>query len=201
MHTVWPLPPFLGQTPPALSSADIFQPAVFEPIVVVDYDPSWPEIFQLLRQRIVDELGCIAAAVAHVGSTSVIGLQAKPIIDIDVLLSENQSLTEAIERLRRLGYRHEGDLGISGREAFKAMETDPPHHLYVCVSGSAEFERHLAFRDYLRANPADAKVYGELKKSLAQTFREDRKAYLAGKSDMVSELTNRALAKRRASAT
>jgi GrpB-like predicted nucleotidyltransferase (UPF0157 family) len=166
---------------------------VFKPVVVVEYDPSWPEIFQLLSKRIADELGCIAAAVEHVGSTSVPGLPAKPIIDIDVLLAEDHSLAEAIEGLRRLGYCHEGDLGIPGREAFKAMEADPAHHLYVCVPGCEEFERHLAFRDYLRANPADARIYGELKKSLARTFREDRTAYIAGKSEMVSEFTNRAL--------
>jgi GrpB-like predicted nucleotidyltransferase (UPF0157 family) len=172
---------------------------VIEPIIVVEYDPNWPEVFRLLSQRIIDELGSIAAAVEHVGSTSILGLAAKPIIDIDVLLSEGHSLAEAIERLGRLGYRHEGDLGVPGREAFKALECDPAHHLYVCVAGCEEFRRHLAFRDYLRANPTDAKIYGELKQMLAGTLDGDRTAYIAGKSRIVSKLTDRALAQPRES--
>ena len=127
-----------------------------------------------------------------IGSTSVPGLPAKPIIDIDVLLSKDRSLIEATRCLARLGYTHEGDLGIPGREAFKALKNDPLHHLYVCIPGSKEFERHLAFRNYLRANPADARIYGELKKSLAMKFREDRGAYTARKSAIVASLTDRA---------
>ena len=106
---------------------------MLEPIIVVDHDPSWPQTFKLLSKRIAKELGCIAAAIEHVGSTSVPGLPAKPIIDIDVLLSANHSLAEAIVCLQRMGYHHEGDLGIPGRAAFKALETDPP---IICMSVS-----------------------------------------------------------------
>jgi len=164
------------------------------PIIVLDYDPTWPGIFQSLRKRIADALGDRAAAIEHVGSTAVPGLAAKPIIDIDVLLASEPMLSAAIERLARLGYIPRGNLGVPEREAFYAPANDPPHHLYVCPPRSAEFRRHVAFRDYLRAHPKDAKMYGELKLVLAKRFREDRSAYNNAKTEFVAEVTSRAIA-------
>lgn len=167
------------------------------PVVVLDYDPDWPGLFQSLRRRIADVLGDMAAAIEHVGSTAVPGLAAKPIIDIDVLLVSESMLSTAIERLASLGYIHRGNLGIPEREAFFAPANNAPHHLYVCPPGSAEFRRHVAFRDYLRAHPRDAKIYGDLKIALAQRFREDRVAYNNAKSEFVEELTGRSLLKKK----
>lgn len=167
------------------------------PILVLDYDPNWAELFQSLRRRIADALGDMAAAIEHVGSTAVPGLAAKPIIDMDVLLTAETMLAPAIERLATLGYIHRGNLGIREREAFFAPANGPAHHLYVCPPGSAEFRRHLAFRDYLRAHPKDAKIYGDLKIALAQCFREDRVAYNNAKGEFVEEVTSRALAAQR----
>jgi GrpB-like predicted nucleotidyltransferase (UPF0157 family) len=167
------------------------------PIIVADYDQSWPELYQLFSKRIADSLGDIAAAIEHVGSTAVPGLAAKPIIDIDVLLATSELLPTAIERLSNIGYSYQGNLGIAEREAFRAPASDPPHHLYVCPPGSREFQRHLAFRDYLRAHPIEAKTYGDLKRSLAKKFREDWDAYLAGKTEFVTRLTALALSGQR----
>ena len=164
------------------------------PVIILEYDPSWPEVFQSLSKRIADALGDMAAAIAHVGSTSVPKLPAKPIIDIDVLLTSDAMLPAAINRLASLGYIHRGNLGIPEREAFRTPANDPPHHLYVCPPGSAEFRRHIAFRDYLRAHPKEAKIYGDLKIALAARFREDRYAYNLAKTELVLELTSRAMA-------
>lgn len=136
----------------------------------------------------------MVAAIEHVGSTAVPGLAPKPIIDIDVLLVPETLLPAAIERLGRLGYVHQGDLDIPEREAFLALVNDPPHHLYVCPPFSAEFRRHVAFRNYLRAHPSDVNTYGDLKLALAAQFREDRSAYIPGKDEFVAELTRRAVA-------
>ena len=167
------------------------------PVVVVEYDPGWPERFQFFRGRIVIALGGLATAVEHVGSTAVVGLAAKPIIDMDVLLVSGDALPAAIERLATLGYAHQGDLGIPEREAFLAPAGESPHHLYVCPPQSREFRRHLALRDYLRSHPKDAKVYGDLKQALALRFSQDRAAYMAGKGEFVTELLNRALSNQR----
>jgi GrpB-like predicted nucleotidyltransferase (UPF0157 family) len=163
------------------------------PVTVVDYDPAWPVQFRSLRGRIASVLRLMASAIEHVGSTSVAGLAAKPVIDIDVLLSSSSFLPAAIDRLAMLGYVHRGDLGIQGREAFLSPVGAIPHHLYVYPPHSSEFRRHVAFRNYLRAHPTDAAEYGELKKALALHFANDRDAYLAGKTEFVTELTNRAL--------
>jgi len=161
------------------------------PVIVLDYNPNWPEAFQSLRKRIADALGDMAAAIEHVGSTAVPGLAAKPIIDIDVLLASETMLAAAIERLASLGYIHRGNLGVPEREAFFAPANSPPHHLYVCPPCSAEFRRHVAFRDYLRAHPEDAKSYGDLKRALAERYREDRSAYNTAKTEFVAELTRK----------
>jgi GrpB-like predicted nucleotidyltransferase (UPF0157 family) len=163
------------------------------PVIVLAYDPNWPGRFQYLRKRIADALGGMAAAIEHVGSTAVPGLVAKPIIDIDVVLTLETRLPAAIERLAHLGYIHRGNLSVPEREAFRAPAGDPPHHLYVCPPCSAEFRRHMAFRNYLRAHPKDAKMYGDLKIALAERFREDRPAYNAAKTKFVEKLTNRAI--------
>jgi GrpB-like predicted nucleotidyltransferase (UPF0157 family) len=167
------------------------------PIIVLQYDPRGPALFQSLRGRIADALDEMAAAIEHVGSTGVPGLVAKPIIDIDVLLASETMLPAAIERLASLGYIHRGDLGIPQREAFRAPGGDPPHHLYVCPPCSSEFQRHVAFRDYLRAHRQDAKIYGDLKIALAKRFRDDRQAYNTAKGEFVAEITRRAIAARK----
>ena len=159
------------------------------PVIVLDYDPNWPGLFQSLRKRVASALGDMATAIEHVGSTAVPDLAAKPIINTDVLLACETMLPAAIERLASLGYIHRGNLGIPEREAFLAPANDAPHHLYVCPPSSAEFQRHMAFRDYLRAHPNDAKIYGDLKIALAGRFREDRSAYDTATGDRYSEKT------------
>jgi GrpB-like predicted nucleotidyltransferase (UPF0157 family) len=89
-----------------------------DPVVIVDYDPSWPATFEQLRDRLAATLGRLAVAIEHVGSTAVPGLAAKPIIDLDVVIADRIDLPAVIQRLRTLGYLHEGDLGVPGREAF-----------------------------------------------------------------------------------
>jgi GrpB-like predicted nucleotidyltransferase (UPF0157 family) len=162
------------------------------PIVIAEYDPVWSERFDLLRSRIAPALGPLAAAIEHVGSTAVAGLAAKPIIDIDVLLRGRDDLGAAIKELHWLGYRHRGDLGIPGRESFRAPPDDFPHHLYLCLPQYHEFDRHIAFRDYLRTHPDDVVAYGRLKRQLAAQHRASREAYTQAKSAFVEFILQRA---------
>jgi GrpB-like predicted nucleotidyltransferase (UPF0157 family) len=164
-----------------------------DPVIVVEYDPAWAEWFLFLQRRIAGALGNLAGAIEHVGSTGVPGLPAKPIIDIDVLLAMETHFEAVTSRLAELGYVHQGNLGIPGREAFAAPVPDVPHHLYVCPPQSRAFQEHLAFRDHLRTHPGDAKAYADLKKSLALQFRDDRSAYSSGKSAFVGAIIHRAL--------
>lgn len=151
-------------------------------IVVVDYDPAWPETFGALRARIWPHVRDVAQALEHVGSTSVPGLAAKPTIDLTLVARPESDLATLVERLSGLGYVHRGDLGIPGREAFFQPEGLPPHHLYVCPPGNLGLRNHLAVRDYLRAHPDVSSEYGRLKKKLAEAFPHDIDRYLEGKT-------------------
>jgi GrpB-like predicted nucleotidyltransferase (UPF0157 family) len=162
------------------------------PIVIQNYDPLWPQRFQTLRSPIAVVLGGLAAAIEHVGSTAVPGLAAKPVIDIDILLTFATDLPLVIHKLASLGYAHRGDLGIAGREAFRIPPGYFPHHLYVCPPGSEEYNRHIAFRNYLRTHPEDAHAYATLKSQLADKFRADREAYNQAKSAFVGEILRHA---------
>ncbi len=155
------------------------------PILIVDYDPNWPTRFHELRDRVATVLGDLVVIIEHVGSTSIPGCPAKPIIDMDVVISSLTDLPQAIARLATLRYVHEGDLGIPGREAFAAPPDGPPHHLYVCSSQSEQYHRHILFRDYLRAHPEEVQAYSTLKQRLAHQFRHDRDAYSKAKSEFV----------------
>ena len=132
----------------------------------------------------------MAVDIQHVGSTSVPGLAAKPVLDIDIIIDSQEKLLPVIEKLAELSYSHIGDLGIEGREVFKNTTggVDFPHNLYVCVQGAASLENHLRFRDYLRLNPEAAMEYGLLKKELAAKFPHDIDAYIDGKTDFITNV-------------
>ena len=157
------------------------------PVEIADYDPGWPAAFAALRAQIAAALGPLAQRIEHVGSTAVPGLPAKPVIDLDVVIATLAELPEVISRLATLGYLHEGDLGITGREAFASPAATPARHLYVCTADSRELARHLAFRDYLRTHPGQARTYAKLKRSLAAQFRSDRDAYSRSKAAFVEQ--------------
>jgi len=161
-------------------------------IVVVEYDPRWVQLFEQLRDFVLPVLSDLEVRIEHVGSTSVPGLAAKPIVDIDVVVSTQGDVHAAIQKLATLGYVHEGDLGATGREAFIPPDGITWHHLYVCTVENAEYKRHVLFRDYLRSHPDDAKMYGDLKMELARRFHNDRLAYSNAKSDFVKGILKHA---------
>ena len=154
-------------------------------VLVVDYDPSWPDLFETLRRPVWAAVRDVALAIEHVGSTAVPGLAAKPVIDMDVVAASSNSMSEAIEKLATLGYLHQGNLGIQDREAFESPQELPAHHLYLCPQGSAVLANHLALRDFLRRDPAAAAEYGRIKKQLAARFPADIEGYIAGKTDFI----------------
>jgi len=171
------------------------------PVVIVDYDPDWPVRFERLRKALVPALADLVVSIEHVGSTAVPGLAAKPIIDVDLVIDSPLTVPAVVDRLAGLGYEHLGDLGIPGREAFRAplpsrLDDGSPlriaHHLYVVCSDSAELTRQIAFRDALRSNVALAQEYAELKRRLAATLGHDRDAYAEGKTEFVNSVLDRA---------
>jgi GrpB-like predicted nucleotidyltransferase (UPF0157 family) len=165
-----------------------------EPVVICDYDPAWPQRYEALRGPVAEALGDLAAQIDHVGSTSVSGLAAKPTIDIVIRLRSADDLPTAIERLARLGYAHEGDFGVVGREAFATPPGYGPHdhHLYVCAPDWGGYADQIVFRDYLRAHPHVAAAYAQLKRALADQHRNNRTAYTDGKAEFVRSVLRQA---------
>lgn len=155
-------------------------------VVIEPYDPRWARDFELLRERIWPAIEDFAIAIEHVGSTSVPGLAAKPILDIDVVVASQEAVQLAIERLAAIDYSHRGNLGIEGREAFRAASNQPAHNLYVCRKDSAALRDHLTFRDYLRAHPETAQAYANLKQDLARHFPDDIDRYATAKTDFIT---------------
>ncbi len=162
------------------------------PVIIMPYDPDWPRHFGLIRDRMAAALGATALAIEHVGSTSVPGLPAKPIIDIDIVIASTADLADAIWSLGRMGYVYRGEYGVPGRHAFRAPDGLPEHHCYVCVTGNRELTRHLTFRDHLRRHPDRAQAYGDLKQALAARFGTDRDGYAVAKTDFVEGMLREA---------
>ena len=162
-------------------------------VVVLPYNTQWPKEFEKIKAEVYAALGQLAVSIEHVGSTSVQGLWAKPIIDIDVVIPDNKSMPQVIDRLERIGYQYEGNLGIEGREAF-CYDSKPQlmlHHLYVCPLNSKELKRHLVFRDFLRTHSEDAEKYSQVKREGAELFPENIDAYILYKCRIIEEIYRR----------
>ena len=159
-------------------------------VVVLPYDEGWKADFEAIKREIEAALGDLICGVEHVGSTSVEGMSAKPCIDLDAVMADHGVFDAVVDRLAAIGYIHEGDLGIPGREAFR-YEGKPhlrTHHLYVCPKDSEELRRHLTFRDYLRAHPEAVARYSAVKERAAALYPDDIDGYMACKSPCIEEL-------------
>lgn len=156
-------------------------------IEVVEHSPRWAEQFEdvagVLRAALVD---VASARVEHVGSTSVPGLAAKPVLDIDVVVDPGDEAA-AVAALEAIGYEHRGDLGVEGREAFHAPGP-PRRHVYVCTACSTNLRNHLAVRDVLRRDRGLREAYAAVKLALAADPDMGTEAYLAGKTAVLQQV-------------
>jgi GrpB-like predicted nucleotidyltransferase (UPF0157 family) len=165
---------------------------------IVPYDPRWPREFEVERERIDAALGPLALRVEHNGSTAVPDLAAKPIIDIQISVVRLHPIDGYARPLASLGYvhvPHEDD----ARCPFFHRPHDWPHthHVHVVEAGGEEERRTLAFRDYLRTHPAEAREYEALKRRLAALHggsdADSREAYAVAKSAFVERVLTLAL--------
>jgi GrpB-like predicted nucleotidyltransferase (UPF0157 family) len=167
------------------------EPSEVEPIEVVPYDPSWPARFAAWDARLWAALGPTAVRVDHVGSTSVAGLPAKPVVDIQVsvpALDDEPAYVPAIKALW---------MELRSRDEWHRFFRPPPDrpreaHIHVTTTGSAWEREHLLFRDYLRAHPDAREEYARVKADAARTWRGDRAAYTETKSEVIADIFDRA---------
>jgi GrpB-like predicted nucleotidyltransferase (UPF0157 family) len=161
------------------------------PILVVEYDPQWPVLFEQERQAIITTLESSRLVVEHIGSTAVPGLAAKPVIDLGVgirSLAEAPALIPAIEAL---GYAYEPTLEQFTPERrffWKGTPTVHTYHLHLAEMDNPILVRPLRFRDYLRRHPDLAEKYGEIKQELAKRCGQDLDAYVNGKTAFIEQV-------------
>jgi GrpB-like predicted nucleotidyltransferase (UPF0157 family) len=169
---------------------------VADEIVVSEYDPQWVLHFETLCTRIWPVVESVAARIDHVGSTSVPGLAAKPIIDMDIVVRSTSDVGTVISLLEGAGYAWVGDLGVAEREAFNppAAAALPAHHLYLVVEDSRPHLDHVLLRDLLRGDPIACERYAALKRDNARRAGTDIDHYVALKAGLVEELLTRARA-------
>jgi GrpB-like predicted nucleotidyltransferase (UPF0157 family) len=148
------------------------------PVVLAEYDPAWPQIAAAHVERL-RVLGPALVAVHHIGSTSVPGLSAKPIIDLMPLVSDLARLDQHRASLEALGYEWHGELGISGRRYCTLTDATGVRivQLHCFQAGSPQAARHLAFRDYLRAHPDASRAYETEKRRARDRHPNDSHAY------------------------
>ena len=163
-------------------------------IIIADYDPAWPARFEEEREAIVAALGGAAAgvvAIEHVGSTSVPGLAAKPIIDIAIGVRQVADAVPCITPIVGLGYKCMGEFGIPGRLYFRKGKPRS-HHLHMVVHQGEFWQDHIGFRDALRGQPDLAQEYARLKRELAAHHVGDRVGYTEAKTPFIQSALARA---------
>lgn len=165
------------------------------PILVVSHYPNWQIAFADEAKLIFTSLGHSAIDLHHIGSTSISGILAKPIIDLLGVVPAVDRLESQSSLLETLGYEVMGAYGIEGRHYFRKTDAtgNRTHHLHVFESGSPHIERHLAFRDYLIAHPDVAMEYSRLKARLAANDTTMRSNYIDGKAPFVEAVQRDAL--------
>jgi GrpB-like predicted nucleotidyltransferase (UPF0157 family) len=164
-------------------------------VLVVPYNKEWPRMYQEEINRVFPVLQNEIIAMYHIGSTSIPGMWAKPIIDILLEVKAIFKIDDYNEDMINLGYEPRGELGIPGRRYFSREEPEDvrTHHIHAFETGNIGLVRHLAFRDYMIAHQKDAEKYADLKKQLAQRYPRDIDSYIEGKESFVNEMEAKAM--------
>ena len=181
-------------TPEQMAAALVGEPPKkWQTIVIEDYDPAWADRFAAVSSLLSEVLGDLITGIEHVGSTSVPGLAAKPIIDIDLLLDETADESRYLPLLQRLGYR------LVLREPWwyghrMLVSAAEDVHLHVWPQAAPEPVRHRLFRDWLRSHPEDRELYAMTKRRLARDTADQPGDYSLAKNDVIDDIYARIFA-------
>ncbi|HEX8319170.1 GrpB family protein [Longimicrobium sp.] len=163
-------------------------------IEVVPHDPRWRDAFDAEAKHIAAALGPNLVAIHHIGSTAIPDIYAKPVIDLLVEVDDVEAIDARSSAMGSIGYEVMGEFGIPGRRYFRKDDQHGTrtHQVHAFQAGSGEVQRHLAFRDYMIAHPAEAQRYSELKRKLAEDYPWSMDGYVDGKDGFIKEMDRRA---------
>ncbi len=156
-------------------------------IEVVDYDSNWQKKFESEKLLLTKAIGVNAIKIEHIGSTSIVGLAAKPIIDILIEVSSLTELDTANEKLEALGYKVKGENGISGRRYFQKGGNQRSHQVHAFQTNDINLLRHLAFKKYLIAHLAIASEYSAIKKDAVSKCENNINVYMTLKNNFIEK--------------
>ncbi len=157
-------------------------------VQLVPFKETWAEAFQVEKTALKSALGDNAVDIQHVGSTAIIGLTAKPIIDIAIAVPSLDIVEQLMTPLHKLGYDYTDEQGVPSRRFFaKGPESNRTHYLHISEANT-EYKRLVFFRDSLNRNPELCQQYESLKRTLAAKFPSDRAAYTQGKNDFIKKI-------------
>ena len=156
-------------------------------VEVVDYDPNWKNTFETERVLLTKAIGINAVKIEHIGSTSVVGLIAKPVIDILIEVTNLKELDVTNENIEALGYIIKGENGISGRRYFQKGGNQRSHHVHAFQTNDSHLHRHRAFKEYLIAHSAIALEYGSIKKEAVSKSENDINVYMVLKNSFIQK--------------
>ncbi|GGB34110.1 GrpB family protein [Virgibacillus dakarensis] len=163
-------------------------------VKVTAYNEKWPLMFAKEANKLREVFGPEIVQIHHIGSKSVVGLKAKPIIDIMPVVKNINRVAAFNAAMKDIGYEAKGENGIPGRRYFQKGGDNRTHHVHIYEFGDSEIERHIAFRDYMRTHPNVTEKYGSLKEELAKRFPHNITDYIKGKEQLVLEIERKAMA-------
>ncbi|WP_256762151.1 GrpB family protein [Cohnella sp. WQ 127256] len=161
-------------------------------VIIEPYNDEWPMMFDALRIKIINQIGCSIVSIDHIGSTAIFGLAAKPIIDLQISIMDINNIDEVKEGLNALGFVHRLDNPDLTKRYFRETEGMRRTHIHVRESGSWSEQFSLLFRDYLREHENERKEYEKIKYELANQYRNQRERYVEGKTEIVWDIIKKA---------
>ena len=160
-------------------------------IQLAPYESGWQIFFLEERDRLQAQIGEYVLDIQHIGSTSIPGMPAKPILDIGIAVTDFEEAVRCVTPLENLGYTYKGENGIPRRHYF-GKGTPRTHHVHMLEIKSEAWRNHLLFRDCLIRNPEAALEYARMKQELAKQFANDREAYQVGKDSFIKSTLHKA---------